>query len=186
MFMWDHYKIFRKAGSWTISAIIIAYGVSCSNLQEQLGEREVYEGPFYEVEDSEVLYSDSAIVRLMVRANKMQEFKSGDQQYPDGIYVEFYSKDSEITSKLEADQAYYSKETDEYRAVGNVKLESLVKKQKLTTEELFWNRKEQQVYTDKFVIIETQEDVLHGEGLTAAQDFSSYRILKPTGEMGLD
>ena len=70
--------------------------------------------------------------------------------------------------------------------MGNVKLESIQKHQKLTTEELFWNRKDKQVYTDKFVIIETGEDVLHGQGLTAAQDFSTYRILKPTGELGLD
>ena len=171
---------------------IIAIGIialsitSCDSTQEQLDEREVYEGPFYEVENSEALYSDSAIVRVMVRSPKMQEFENGDQEYPEGMYVEYYGKDGQITSKLEADKVFFNKETNEYQAVGNVKLESLEKRQKLTTEELFWNRKDQQVYTDKFVIIETEEDVLHGEGLTAAQDFSSYRILKPTGELGLD
>jgi LPS export ABC transporter protein LptC len=174
-------------GNWMIVlTIAMMCMASCNDPQEQLDEREVYEGPFIEIEDSEVLYSDSAIVRLMVRAARMQEYESGDQEYPEGIYVEFYGKDREMTSKLEADQAFYSKETDEYRAVGNVKLESIQKHQKLTTEELFWNRKDKQVYTDKFVIIETGEDVLHGQGLTAAQDFSTYRILKPTGELGLD
>ena len=174
-------------GSWiVVLATTIMIMASCNDPQEQLDEREVYEGPFIEIEDSEVLYSDSAIVRLMVKADRMQEYESGDQEYPEGIYVEFYGKDREMTSKLEADQAFYSKETDEYRAVGNVKLESIQKHQKLTTEELFWNRKDKQVYTDKFVIIETGEDVLHGQGLTAAQDFSTYRILKPTGELGLD
>ena len=160
--------------------------ISCNDPQEQLDEREVYDGAFHEFEGLQLWYSDSAIVRLMVQADKVLEFENGDQEYPEGIYVEFYGKDTVTTSTLEADKAYYSMEDDEYRAVGNVKLESLVKKQKLSTEELFWNRKDQQVYTEKFVIIETQEDVLHGEGLTAAQDFSSYRILKPTGDLSLD
>ena len=168
---------------FAIALLIIA---SCSDPQDQLDEREVYEGPFLEIEDSEVLYSDSGIVRLMIKAARMQEFEGGDQEYPEGFYVEFYGKDSQITSKLEADQAFYNQNEDKWRAVGNVKLESIQKHQKLTTEELFWSRKDEQVYTDKFVIIETEEDVLHGEGLTAAQDFSSYRILKPTGELGLD
>ena len=122
----------------------------------------------------------------MVKAAKLLRYENGDEEYPEGIYVEFYGKDTVITSTLEGDKAYYTKETDEYQAVGNVKLESLKNQQKLSTEELFWSRKDKQVYTEKFVIIETKEDVLHGEGLTAAQDFSSYRILKPTGELGLD
>lgn len=161
-------------------------GWACTDAQEQLDEREVYQGAFYQVADLKMWYSDSAVVRLMVKAAKMQEFENGDQEYPEGLYVEFYDKDTVITSILEADQAFYTKETDEYRGVGNVKLESIKNKQKLSTEELFWNVKDKQVYTDKFVIIETEEDVLHGQGLTAAQDFSSYRILKPTGELGLD
>ena len=164
----------------------ISLTLSCTSAQDQLDEREVYEGAVHELADSELWYSDSAIVRLMVRAAKMLEYENGDQEYPEGIYVEFYGKDTVITSTLEADKAFYTKETDLFRGVGNVKLESLKNKQKLSTEELFWDVKDKQVYTEKFVIIETQEDVLHGEGLTAAQDFSSYRILKPTGELGLE
>jgi len=165
---------------------VVGLVLSCGDPQEQLDEREVYSGAFYEVEGLELWYSDSAVVRLMVRAQKMQEFENGDQEYPEGIYVEFYDKDTVITSTLEADKAYFTKETEIYQAVGNVRLQSLKNQQKLSTEELFWNVKNEQVYTEKFVIIETQEDVLHGQGLTAAQDFSSYRILKPTGELGLD
>lgn len=160
--------------------------MSCEDTQEQLNEREVYEGAFSEVEGSQLWYSDSAVVRLMVETDKMLEFENGDREFPMGIYIEFYDKNSVTTSTLEADKGFYTKKTDLYQAVGNVKLISLVKNQKLSTEELFWDVTEKQVYTDKFVIIETQEDVLHGEGLTAAQDFSTYRILKPTGELGLD
>ncbi len=160
--------------------------LGCQNTQETLDEVEVYEGPVYEVADLKLWYSDSAVVRLMVEASLMKEFENGDQEYPEGIYVEFYEEDSTVSSTLRGDQAYFTKETNTYRTFGNVRLESIKKAQKLTTEELFWNVDDQKVYTDKFVIIETAEDVLHGEGLTADQDFSNYRILKPTGELGID
>ncbi len=176
-----------KAANFVMTLILpIFWVLSCTDVQEQLDEREVYDGAFHEVADSELWYSDSGVVRLMVKSAKMLEYENGDQEYPEGIYIEFYGDDKMITSTLEADKAFYSKETDLYRGVGNVKLESLKNKQKLSTEELFWDVKDKQVYTEKFVIIETQEDILHGEGLTAAQDFSSYRILKPTGELGLE
>jgi len=160
--------------------------MGCQNTEEALDEVEVYEGPIYEVADLKLWYSDSAVVRLMVQAPLMKEFENGDQEYPEGIYVEFYDQDSTVSSTLTGDQAYFTKETNTYRAFGNVQLESLKKNQKLTTEELFWNVNDEQVYTEKFVIIETADDVLHGEGLTADQDFSSYRILRPTGELGID
>ncbi len=177
-------RIFKVANFAMLLSISLA--LSCTNAQEQLDEREVYDGAFYEVEDLNLWYSDSAVVRLVMKAAKMLKYENGDQEYPNGIYVEFYGKDTVITSILEADYAYYTKETELYKAVGNVKLESLKNQQKLNTEELFWDVRDEQVYTDKFVIIETQEDILHGEGLTAAQDFSSYRILNPTGELGLE
>jgi len=160
--------------------------VSCEDTQEQLDDREVYEGAFHEVEGLELWYSDSAVVILMVQAEKLLEFENGDQEYPEGIYVEFYEEDTVRTSTLKADHAYYTKKTDLYHAVGNVKLVSFKKNQKLNTEELFWSSREKQVYTEKFVVIETEDDVLHGEGLTASQDFSTYRILKPTGELGIE
>ncbi len=165
---------------------ILPFLSSCDDTQDQLNELEVYEGAFHEVEGLNLWYSDSAIVILMVEAQRLLEFENGDREYPEGIYVEFYGKDKVTKSTLKADHAFYTKKTDLYRAVGNVKLVSLEKNQKLSTEELFWSAREKQVYTEKFVIIETEEDVLHGEGLTAAQDFSTYRILKPTGELGLD
>ena len=175
--------IFRNAVYPLLLAGLI---LSCSDTQEQLDEREVYDGAFHEFEGLEVWYSDSAVVVLMMQTEKVLRYENGDEEYPDGVYIEFFGKDTVKTSTLQADQAYYTAETDEYRAVGNVILESLEKQQKLNTEELFWNRRDKQVYTEKFVVIETQDDVLHGEGLTAAQDFSSYRILKPTGDLRLD
>jgi hypothetical protein len=51
----------------------------------------------------------------------------------------------------------------------------------MNTEELNWVPAKQKIFTDKFVTIQTKEEVLKGQGLEAKQDFSSYRILKPTG-----
>lgn len=160
--------------------------VACNDIKKELEEVTVYEGPVYEVENLKLWYSDSAIVRLMVLADLMLEYENGDQEYPEGFYVEFYDKDSTVSSIMQGDKAYYTKETNTYQTLGNVNLESIKNQQKLNTEELFWNVDDDEVYTEKFVIIETKDDVLHGEGLTAKSDFSSYRILKPTGELGLD
>jgi hypothetical protein len=52
----------------------------------------------------------------------------------------------------------------------------------LNTEELFWNQFTKKIFTDKFVTIRLQGDVVYGEGLDANQDLSDYVIAKPKGE----
>ena len=58
--------------------------------------------------------------------------------------------------------------------------------ERLNTEELFWNPTDEEIYTEKFVRIETEDQILLGQGLTADQDFSTYKIEKLTGELTID
>lgn len=165
-----------------IIALLLA---ACSNDDEIKNFRE-YTGPVLEVDSSLTLYSDSAIVRVKVIAAKQLEFSNGDQEFPEGIYIEFYEVDGVLSSTLKANKGFYNKENDLYTAIGNVILINLLKNEQLDTEELFWKRTEQRVYTDKFVRIESNEEILTGEGLTAKQDFSSYKILKPAGTFSIE
>jgi hypothetical protein len=56
----------------------------------------------------------------------------------------------------------------------------------LSTEELNWDPQKQIVFTDKFVVIETPTEILKGEGLEANQNFTKYKILKPTGVFSIN
>ena len=66
-----------KAANFVMTLILPVFWVlSCTDVQEQLDEREVYDGAFHEVADSELWYSDSGVVRLMVKTAKMLEYFS--------------------------------------------------------------------------------------------------------------
>jgi hypothetical protein len=70
-----------------------------------------------------------------------------------------------------------------YTAEGNVVLEDLVKKERLNTSKLHWSRTDGRVFTNEHVEIFTPSQILKGKGLTAKQDFSSYTILEPEGQI---
>ena len=59
---------------------------------------------------------------------------------------------------------------------------NLEKKQQLNTEELFWTPATMKIFTEKFVTIKLENEVLYGTGLDATQDLSTYTIRKPQGE----
>lgn len=157
--------------------------VSCSDNQANVNDMKPYTGPLVEVNDMKTFYSDSAIVRVMVEAKKQLEYENGNSEFPEGIYIEFYKVDGRISSTLKANKGYYNKEKNLYTARENVVVNSFEKNQKLNTEELHWKPDEDKIFTDKFVRIETEDEILMGEGLTSNQDFTDYHILNPTGEL---
>jgi LPS export ABC transporter protein LptC len=146
-----------------------------------LKEPEEYKGPLSEAEDVEMFYSESDHVKIKMTAKLVYEFINGDREFPKGLYLEFYSETGQLESILKANHAYFFKEENKWRGRGHVEVRNIQKKEQLNTEELFWKPAQQKIYTESFVTIREQEDVLYGNGLDAKQDLSDYTITHPTG-----
>ncbi len=140
-----------------------------------------YDGPIIVITNVVTYYSDSARIKIKLTAPLQQEFENGDRLFPNGIFIEFFKKDQTISSTLKANHGKFIKESTKYIVTGNVIIESAEEKKTLNTEELNWEPNYYKIYTDKFVRIQTPEEILTGVGMTASQDFKSYKILKPTG-----
>lgn len=159
---------------------------ACEKLDEKAAEIEPYTGPLQEAENVELYYSESATVKVKLVAGKMLEFANGNQEFPEGLYLEFYDENGKMTSTLKANEALYVKEEEKWRGRGNVEIKSIENNQELKTEELFWKPNEEKMFTDQRVIITLPDQVLYGKGLVAKQDFSSYEITEPEGVFYLE
>lgn len=157
--------------------------ISC----DQTGHQRIleYNGPVREGDSIEMRYAEEDELKIRMTAGKVRQFDNGDREFPDGFFVEFFDS-AGITSTLAANNAYYYKSTNKWRAQGKVQLKSLVKNEQLNTEELFWYPSTKKVYTEKFVTIRTGSEVIYGTGLDATQDLSSYQIRKVEGEFEVD
>ena len=103
----------------------------------------------------------------------------------DGLSVIFYDDSLHEISRL---RARYGKMFDES---GNVLVRDSVvvanqKQEMLHTEELVWNNKLQQFYTEQFVKISTPTRIIYGDGLESNQYFTEYRIKNVRGIIGLN
>ena len=158
---------------------------SCGS-EEVKKEGIVYEGPLVEQDNIRTLYSDSGLVRVMVQAKKLFQYENGDQEFPAGIYIEFYETDGTVSSTLTAEKGFFFKEESRYTGIGDVEVVSLKENNKLLTDTLHYGTKEpfeRQIYTkDKVTIIEGL-DTLRGVGLESARDFSTYTILETEGSI---
>ncbi len=154
--------------------------------QSDLKEPLIYEGPTQTLENVELFYTEDNRVKVKMIAAKVFEFENGDREFPEGIYLEFYDETGKLESTLRANEAYYFNKENQWRGRGKVEVHNLKKNEQLNTEELFWRPAEEKIFTDKFVTIRQQTDVIYGQGLEARQDMSDYIIKKPEGVFSID
>ena len=176
--MLNHFKIIAFL-------LFIGAIVACSE-NNAIEEEDEYDGPMVESHNVETMISDSAIIKLRIKGAKQLSFQNGDMEYPEGVYMEFYDKNSNVSSTITANRGYYTKAKNVYKVEEDVEVVNFKTGEKLNSEELFWDPKTEKVHTEKFVNITTQTKIIKGVGLTASQDFSDYQIGKITGEIYLE
>lgn len=161
-----------------LAVVITAVSCTTSDYKEPVE----YKGPLKEAENVELFYSEDNTVKVKMEAELLYEFENGDREFPKGVYMEFYNEFGLLNSTLRANHAFYFKNDEQWRGRGKVEVKNVEKNEQLNTEELFWKPKTKKIFTDKFVTIRQQGDVIYGEGLDANQDLSDYLIKKPAGE----
>lgn len=143
----------------------------------------IYDGPLTEAEDVDMLYTEKDQIKVKMKAKKINELQNGDREFPEGIYLEFFDETGKLTSTLAANQAYYFKQENKWRGRGKVEVKNIEKRQQLNTEELFWKPDTKKIFTEKFVTIKTESEILYGTGLDATENLSSYTIKNPEGDI---
>jgi len=136
----------------------------------------------------ELLYSDSAIVRVKVMGDKMFRYldiNAPRQEFPEGIQVDFFDPSGRTQSELTAKYALRFEKKNEINVRDSVVWESK-KNEKLETEELIWDEKLNKVYTKKFVKITRPGEIVYGYGFEANQDFTRWEINAITGRIKVD
>ncbi|MDH5365987.1 MAG: LPS export ABC transporter periplasmic protein LptC [Cyclobacteriaceae bacterium] len=166
--------------------VLLAVAFSCNKRERVTKVQKEYDGPMLELEDVVFYYSDSALVKVKGITPHRMEYANGDQEFPKGLYLEFYDDNGKIESTIDANVAFYNKEEDRWLGQEGVVVVEDESGKNLKTEELYWKPAEEKIYTEKFVTITSEDEVLYGKGLEAKQDLSEYTIKNPTGDFHLE
>ncbi len=178
-------KPYSKFLLWSILIPVCSFLSSCSTPEDN-SKPILYEGALREAEDITMYYTEKNLMKVLLKAKKINEFQNGDSEFPEGIFIEFYDDTGKITSTLRANSAYYFKTEDKWRGRGDVEVINIEKKQQLNTEELFWKPDTKKIFTDKFVTIKLENEILYGTGFDADQDLSNYTMKNPEGEFEVE
>ena len=138
--------------------------------------------------DVEILYSDSAIVRVRIKAYTMLNHldkKEPRREFPEGFLVDFLDEKKRVSSQLSANYAMqYINESKVYMEDSVVVWNKVG--ERLEAEELTWDEKNERVFSDEFVKMTTRDQIIYGYGFTSNLEFTRWKIKQVTGEIAVD
>jgi len=171
---------------WNIPTLIgVGMFVSCTNDLDKVAAIEVVgSSPERVTHEAEYLYTDSGVVRYRLRAGTISEWPSDPKrtELTDGVELVFYGAKDGGESVLTARRGLILPKEKRMEVFEQVVFVNS-KGERLETEQLTWYQDSARVRTDKAVRIQRGLDVIHGMGLDAAEDFSSYVIHRITGQL---
>ncbi len=176
-------KIYYLILLFIVTSFLLLQGCSKSELG---GKPETYDGPLYDFKNIDLLYSDSAKVKVHMVSPRELVMPNQDMIFPEGIHLDFYDATGQKETQLTSKKARYRADKQTYVVTDSVVVLNFKKQETLLTDELNWLQSEKKIHTNKEVTIKTPTELLKGEGLDAKQDFSWYRIRKPTGIFPID
>lgn len=177
----------------TISMVVVmllSFTVSCSKETKDVVNATYDPEKSYTMKATQVntLISDSGITRYRIEAAEWVVFGKAKEPYwyfPEGIYVEKFDTLFHSEASIKADTAYYFDKKGLWHLIGNVEVESL-QGERFDTSELFWDQKKEKVYSEKYIRIQQEEQIITGVGFESNQNMTRYKIFNSQGEFPVE
>ena len=133
------------------------------------------------ITNSTIKYTFNGKLKAIIKLGKMERFNDDQTIYlSEGVKLNFY-KNNNLISTLTSEKAEIDEKNNLLKAIVNVTLSDTEGK-KLKSSSLFWNRDNDEVYTNENVTIKTND----GSGFKSDSRFEKYYIKNVKGKFSLN
>ncbi len=177
------HNILKTASGIMLLAVLLSIYACSSNKPEEIKAiEEIQNIPSLELYDYESFITDSGEVKYHLITPKLLNFDKREEPYkefPLGGHIITYDSIDVIRSEIKCKYAInYEKDKlwDLRNNVEAINEDGVI----FNTEQLFWSEAEKRIYTEKFIKITTEDNIITGYGLEATQDLNEYEIQNVT------
>ena len=129
------------------------------------------------------LISDSGLIRYKIITEEWLIYSQRNPSFwafEKGIYLEKFDTLFRIDASIKADTAYFFEPKKLWELRGNVHIQNL-NGDKFDTEQMFWDQREERIYSDKNIRVEQVDKILTGKGFSSNQNMTEYQVYENTG-----
>ena len=177
----------------TATATAVAFVVySCKGKLAEADTLNLSETPVQIVDDMFIIQSENGVVKMRTEAPRMEKYERDTLDYelfPDGFFVYGYDESGKLETEIVADNARHLKYEDgreSWEAFGNVVVKNLINQEVMETDTLYWDQKNEKIYTHCYVRMYSPDGFMQGYGMESDQrarssilynNFNNYAII---------
>lgn len=176
----------------TATAMAVAFVVySCKGKLDTIEKKNLEETPMQTVNDMFVVQTKNGVLEMRMEADLMERYENDSLSYelfPEGFSVFGYNEEGLLETEITSDNARHLKYDDNretWEAFGNVVVKNLIKKEVMETDTLYWDRKNERIYTDCYVKMYSPDGFTQGYGMESDQRARNSILLNPFNSYGI-
>lgn len=126
--------------------------------------------------DITTVISDSGITRYRISAPQWDVYDRAATPYwefPVGIHFERFDENLKIDANIHSKYARFNENEQVWELRGNVRMTN-IKGELFETEHLFWNQREERIYSDTIVKITQTTRIINAVGFESNQQMTKY------------
>lgn len=153
---------------------------SCENKVDLIPKSDLLTLPSLTVKDFETVYTDSGRIELIMSAPLMEQYNNNESPYYEfrsGIKVVFYDGRNDPSGSVIAKYAKYTKSNSVWELRDSVVVVN-EGNDKLETEVLYWDEPKNLIYSDRFVKITNEDQIVMGTGFESDPRLNRRKIKK--------
>ncbi len=175
------------------TAVAVAFVVySCKGKLAEAEVLDLDETPVQVVDDMFMQQTENGIVKMRAEAPRMEKYEKDSLDYelfPEGFFVYGFDETGKLETEIVADNARHQKFDDgreSWEAFGNVVVKNLINQEVMETDTLYWDQKNEKIYTHCYVRMYSPDGFMQGYGMESDQrarstilfnNFNNYAIV---------
>jgi len=180
----------KTAGSiFLLLAVVFFTGACQSNKPDDIKAVTDEENlPSLSATELETTITDSGRVSYRFITPEMLQYDNREEpftEFPKGLHLIVYNKQEEIEAQIKCQYAIHYEEQELWELQNNVEAVNF-KNEVINTEKLFWDSQNNRIYSDEFIKITTDQEIMTGYGFESDEKMENYTIKNISGILAID
>ena len=174
------------------TATAVAFVVfSCKGKLGEAAALDLSETPVQTVTDMFIVQTENSDLQMRAEAPLMEKYERDTLSYelfPKGFFVFGYTDEGLLETRITSDNARHLKYKDgreSWEAFGNVVVQNLIKQETMETDTLYWDQKEEKIYTHCYVKMYSPQGFMQGYGMESDQRARDSKLFNPFNSYGI-
>lgn len=174
------------------TAAAVAFVVySCKGKLAEADSINLEETPMQVVDNMFIVHTENGRIQMRMEADLMERYETDTLSYelfPEGFAVFGYTENELLETEIVSDNARHLKYKDgreSWEAFGNVVVRNLIKQEVMETDTLYWDQKNERIYTHCYVKMYSPDGFMQGYGMESDQRARDSRIFNQFNSYGI-